>query len=349
MAHIVMLGSVLLSMVRRNKRKFLGLSFLILIVFSCIRYDFGNDYMSYFRHFENIKAGYNYFTKELLYAALNTVAPNYYILIAITSILTIFPVYKIITKYVNPNEMWIAVLIYCVNPYLFLMSLSAIRQSLATTCFIIAIVFSYRHKPVSYIFTLIVACLFHRSAIVLLPFYFWANDRKVTVAQVWIIIGILFALLISSSLLNNILEWFLAFLDDTSYENYFSQQTTNTLRATLLSSFFLVYVLLNLPRLDGYTLLFTKLYLVGCVFSVLAFRLSMLTRIQMYFDVFSVVSIPMLISFNRNLRKKSIYTILVRYVLPLLMFTVYFLRYYSFYTNPLWEPFFEYRTIFEVM
>jgi hypothetical protein len=107
--------------------------------------------------------------------------------------------------------------------------------------------------------------------------------------------------------------------------------------------------------LEGKYLVYGKLYLFSLALAVIAIRLSPITRIQMYFDIFAIVALPNM--FKRNLEKgkvkidknnlgTAIIEILKRYVLPALIVIVYFLRYYSFFTNPMWERFTTYQTIF---
>jgi len=179
-----------------------------------------------------------------------------------------------------------------------------------------------------------------------LPFYFIANGRKVSIRAVIVLACLYLVFFFSAPLLDNVAQFVLDFFDNKQYNYYYEQGTTNSVRATILSSFFLIYVLINLPRLEGATLMCSKLYLIGCFFSVLAFRLSMFTRLQMYFDIFSLVALPMILLENIKLKEKTLYTLVAKYALPILIFTVYFLRYYSFFTNPLWEPFHHYETIF---
>lgn len=348
MAHITLLFSVIVSALKRKRT--LLIAFIILTLLAILRYDFGNDYASYRIAFDKIHMGWSSpFEDQILFNFLNAITPNFYLFIAITSVLTIYPVYKLLSLCVEEKYAWIGVLVYCINPYLFLMSLSAIRQSVATGMFIVACYFGYKRKPIPYLIIVLLASLVHASAIILLPFYFIANDRKMGKVQVLIIITVFLILLVSGDVFNDLMEKFIEMFDNTQYEHYVEEGDSNSLRATLLSSIFFVYVAINVPRLKGAALASSKLYLIGCICSVLAFRLSMLTRVQMYFDIFSIVSIPLIIKSNLSNEHKPLWIIINRYVFPILIFTIYVLRYYSFFTNPLWEAFTEYHTILEVL
>lgn len=350
MIHLIMGSATLTAMSPKNKKLFIMISCSILLIFASVRYGYGNDYFSYFQSFQNIHNNCsNEFRNQIIFYQLNRIIPNFYILIIIASILTIIPVYRLILRWVDVEVMGIAVFVYCINPYLYLMSLSSIRQALATSFFIFAVFFSYRRKPIAYVGSIIVASLFHASAIILLPFYFIANERKFRKRYMYVIILVVLILLFGGNTLNKTIELVLDFFDNVNYNYYYETAISNSLRATLLSTIFFIYVAINLPYLEGTTLAVSKLYLIGCIFSILSFRLSMFTRIQMYFDIFSVVSLPMIIKYNFCHRENKFRFLINGYVFPALIFIIYILRYYSFFTNSLWEPFFHYHTILEVI
>lgn len=347
MVHFVMYFTPIIASIKKYRRFWLLISFWILFTFAAIRYNFGNDYRGYYYNYTIIHSGGKPYTSEPIFLFLIKLCPNFYTFIAVTSIITVIPVYYLIKHYVDIRYCWLSVLIYCINPYLFLMSLSAIRQTLALSFFIIAVHYSLRHKLIPYLIFVALAAMCHITAIVLLPFYIIANDRKVSRTQVVALMVCLAILTLSKDLFSFLLRYGLNLFDNPNYK-YYATFGGNTLRATLLSSVYLVYIAMNIPRLSGTTLAFSKLSVIGYVFSILAFQISMFTRLQIYFDVFSIISIPMIMEHN-NITFKSgskIYYIINKYALPMLIFTIYILRYYSFFTNPLWEHFRVYHTIF---
>lgn len=350
MVHVTLLVSSVIASIQKNKKLCLKIAFGILIFFSAIRYDFGNDYFSYYRSFAAIMSGHLQFENEPMFTLLVKLFRNYYIFIAATSILTIIPIYFLIKNYVADNYKGLAVLIYCINPYLFLISLSSIRQMLALSFFIIALHFSKEHKIIPYLIFIILATMCHISAIILLPFYLIANDKKVNRIQLIVVVLILLILLFGNDAFERLLRYGLDFFDNINY-NYYSTRGGNTLRATLLSAIWFIYIAMNINKLSGNTLMFTKLSLVGYIFSILAYKVSMFARISMYFEIFSIISIPMIMYQNNTSLRKSgkLFYIVNKYILPSLIFTIYILRYYSFFTNPLWESFREYHTILSVI
>ncbi len=350
MVHVTLLLSTATASIRKNKKLWFGIAFGILIVFAALRYGFGNDYFSYYRLFNKAKAGDDAFAKEPMFSFLVWLCPNFYVFIALTSLMTILPVFFLMKKYVAESYRWIAFLIYCINPYLFLMSLSTIRQMLALSCFIFAVHFSRKRKIIPYLIFIALAVTCHASAIILLPVYFIANDKKVSRIQLMTLLLIMLVLLIDKNAFGRLIQLVLKLLHITKYSDY-TVRGGNALRATLLTSVWFLYIAVNLHRLYGRTLTFAKLSLIAYTVDILAYRFSMLTRITMYFEIFSVVSLPMILYQNNTVFKNETgkFAFVNKYVFPALILTIYVLRYYSFFANPMWESFRVYHTVFSVI
>lgn len=358
MIHVLLLMCIVSALLVRNRGKQIQfLPFLILFFIAALRYLYGNDYRSYYAWHQVIQAGGKSPYGEALFTLLNQVTPHFFVLVAISSFVFILAIYRLMIENLPQGLLAVGIFIFVVNPYLYLMNLSAIRQCLAMVLFIAAIPFAMEKKPLRYAFIILIAAMFHKSAIVLLPIYCFANTQQVRKRYVLLIVLCLYLALFVFDV-DVLMRWFADQFDDANYRAHMEESVGNSIRATLLSSLYLIYVLGNLPKLEGKALVYSKLYLLGTILSVLAFRVSMLTRIQMYFDVFSVVSLPLIMSVNLNrgritIRANSILSIawdlVNKCVLPVLLIVVYLLRYYSFFNNPMWQSFVDYHTIFSAL
>ncbi len=358
MVHIILLSSVILAIIcSKINRSVQIYPFAVLFMFSAFRYMYGNDYASYMGWHTYMKAGGNSPYDEFLFTLLNRIFPNFYLLVAVTSLAYIYVIYRLIKDTLPIDYYWIGVLIFVINPYLFLMNLSSIRQCLAMLMFIIAVRFAIKRKPLPFLLFIGLAVLFHKSAVFLLPVYFVCGSKSFKRRWTVVILICLFAVLSLDNFqtfISNIISLF----NDKDY-NYFAQQSMqNSLRATLLTGLFFIYVLLNLPKMEGKALVYSKLYLIGTILGVLAMKMSMLTRFQMYFDIFSIVAIPLILEqtikkgaivVNQNNVLITVWDCINKYVMPFLLLLVYVLRYYSFFTNAMWSSFAQYHTIFEVI
>lgn len=357
MVHVVLAGAVLIALFGKKKSKyFFVAACTVLFLFAALRYMYGNDYYNYFQAYLASRAGYPVFD-EYLYELLCRLIPSFFLLVALSSAAFVYCIYRLIIGVLDTEHAWMGLLIFVISPYLFLMNLSAIRQCMAMICFIIAVHFAIRKKFLLYLIMITAGALFHKSAVLLLPVWFVLNEKPVRRRTMFAVVLMLFVLLIFVDVNGVVLSVAKQF-DDVNYVYYASSGRGNSLRATLLTAIIFLYVLGNLPNLQGRTLVYGKLYLVGLTLGILAIHVSMLTRIQMYFDIFAIVTLPAIYKMNREsgpvlVRPKHVFGTLWdlcnKYFLPILIFTVYVLRYYSFFTNPMWQSFYTYRTIFSVL
>ena len=359
MVHFLLALAVFLAILGYKNKYVQRLAYVVLFAFAALRYMYGNDYRNYFLWFRHIHGGgESQFRTEILYNAMNRILPSFPVLIALTSLLLVWVVYRLISRHLPTRYAWIGVFIFVVNPVLFLMNLSAIRQSIAACFFILAVDFAYRKKYLWYLVLVIVGVLFHKSAILLLPLCLIINAKPVKSWVCWLILGVTLTMLVFSQPLLDLVVWVAERFGDKNYIYWAQQDMKNSLRATLLTAVFFLYTLYNLPKLSGKTLAFAKLYLISPWLGVLAKEVAMLTRLQIYFEIFSVVVLPAIfmqvrargpVTVNRRNVLITYGDCINKYVMPALIVTIYLLRYYSFFTNELWEPFFTYHTIFRLL
>ena len=356
MVHVLLALAMLFAVIGSKNKYIQRVAFLVLFIFAALRFMYGNDYYNYYLWFNHIHSGgESGFKTELLYNLLNRVLPSFPVLIALSSAFLILVVYRLITKNLPTHYSWIGICIFVICPALFLMNLSALRQSIATCFFVIAANQAYKKRYLRYLALVVVAALFHKSAILLLPICLFINPRPVKPWACWLILLGTLTLLMSSNLLLNTVVWVATQFGDKNYIYMAEQDMQNSVRATLLTSVYFFYVLFNLPKLKGKRLAFAKLYLLSPILGILAREISMLTRLQMYFDIFAVVALPSIfmeirsrgpVIVNRRNALITFWDCINKYAMPVLIVTIYLLRYYSFFTNDMWQAFFTYRTIF---
>ena len=356
MVHVWLALAIFFAILGFKNKYIQRTAFVILFLFAALRFMYGNDYYNYYMWFKYIQAGNpSPFKTELLYNLLNRWLPSFPVLVALSSAFLILIVYRLITKNLPTCYSWLGICIFVISPALFLMNLSALRQSIATCCFVIAVNFACRKKYLWYLVMVIVAALFHKSAILLMPFCLLANDRPVKPWFCWAVMAGTLILLVTSGLLLSIVVWVAEQFGDKNYIYMAEQDMQNSIRATLLTSVFYFYVLLNLPKLKGKALVYAKIYMISPLLGVLAREISMLTRLQMYFDIFAIVALPSIfmevrsrgpVIVNRRNVLITFWDCINRYAIPPLIVIIYLLRYYSFFTNPEWDAFFTYRTVF---
>jgi len=157
--------------------------------------------------------------------------------------------------------------------------------------------------------------------------------KKNNIITILIILTILMTTPLLNSILNKIIIYF-----PNNYKFYLEQGLQNSITSTLISGIFFIITILNINKLDGKSIVYGKLYLVSTIISILAFKVSMISRIGMYFDVFMIIAIPNILSKVKNRLYKSILLITI--------ISICILRYVLFFTDPIWnEAYGTYRTI----
>lgn len=337
MVHLIFLTTLFFTLPALNRKySFIFFSFSILFLFMSLRYDYGNDYLGYMSIHELINAGLPAWgTDDKLFYQINKLFPNFFIFISIISLFYLIVIWRLIRTNLSINQQWISILILLINPYLFLIHLSSLRQTLAICFFVIAINFAIKRKIILYMLFIFIANGMHASAILLLPFYFIINDKKFSTKHLLITIGILLVMLFTPVFdftTNKLLEYL-----PKHYENYYEQELQNSILSTLISVIFVVFIAFNLSKLKGNEVIFGKLSLIASIISVLAFKVSMISRIGMYFDLFLIITIPQILN---KIPNKS-----YRMIILTILMLIYIMRYYSFFSNPMWESYWHYKTI----
>lgn len=337
MVHVVFLCALFCTIPELNKKyPFRFFTFAILFLFMALRYDYGNDYMTYFNNHTLMNAGLSAWgANDFLFRVLNIAIPNFFVLIALISLFYLIVVWYLIKNNLKVNQYWFAVLLLLINPYLFLIHLSALRQTLAICLFVFAVNYAVKRKLIPYVICILLAAGMHSSAIILIPLYFFLTEKpfnKKYVFGTMFVLGLLLFTPLFDIVANKLLDYL-----PNHYRYYYNQGLQNSLRATLISSFYLFLIVFNLGKLKGKEIIYGKLSLISTILSLLAIKVSMITRVGMYFDLFLIITIPHIFS---RIEKK-----IFRQILFIVLIGIYLLRYYSFFTTPLWESFREYQTI----
>lgn len=156
--------------------------FLLLFVFSAIRYGIGYDYYIYkaWATHEIVSDRLELFSKYLLSVAYDS---HYQVFFAVSAFLTLYPLYRaFINQSINPS---LSLLIYYLFPLFFLGIQSSVRNGIAFSlvfyAFTLLLDGGIKNKGLSVVF-LICACLFHKSAYIgalIYPIFFFKHYRTV--------------------------------------------------------------------------------------------------------------------------------------------------------------------------
>ncbi|GAA4785388.1 EpsG family protein [Olivibacter ginsenosidimutans] len=273
----------------------LALFYLVLLFFAGFRYQIGNDYDSYVQIYGEIAATGPFSTYVepgfgLICYALNQLGFAYqsmFFLFAAITLLLMF--HNIITYAKNP---YLALMLFILLPNYYFNLLCVVRQFLAISIVFYGVKYIMNRQFVSFLLTLLVACLFHKTAIILLPFYFIVHVKQVPVLMV-----ILLALAIIFPL-TKILPYISNSLLLADYEQYlnsappeFGGGSTLIIRILLFAAVLLLYHKIKEPR----NRIICNLYLWGVILYYASIGTEALSRLSLYLMIFEIIALPNII------------------------------------------------------
>lgn len=204
---ILLLLIILLSLVARiypSYRNVIGkILTIVLIIIAGFRYNVGMDYKSYndiYNSIKDINTGAYETGFIFLCKACSFIGGTSQLMFLTMSILTIVLLYQTYKKY-SPDLVFTLVIFICFGQ-MYLNTFNAVRQCLAISLFAYSIDYLEHKQFIRYSVSIILATLFHSSAILLFPLY-WILDKK------WnknIVIGILIGAILLSGIIVKIIN-----------------------------------------------------------------------------------------------------------------------------------------------
>jgi transmembrane protein EpsG len=181
---------------------------------------------------------------------------------------------------------------------LFIVTLSALRQSIAICLILFAIDYILKRKPVKFLIIVYLASTFHFSAVVFLPVYFCTKINLVSYDRLFMILLFLFSLLLLKEMLMSFVQ---NFIPEQYLANY------GVLRDKVRMNFLLVLISLAIPVFIVFLWKFTDqkanlisneesfffvLTCISTVITIFALNFIMISRISFYFIPAYIVLIP---------------------------------------------------------
>lgn len=324
----------------------LKISFLFIFLFLAFRYDFGNDYMGYYHDFLDVnqysKIDYHdiafHYEPGWLFLCRVFAPIGFFGLVIFLSLVNTIVYYRFISRYVPKKYYWLAVFIYICDPSFMLIQASAMRQSVAICLFIVAIPYIFKKDILRYSACILLAYLFHTSALVIWPLYFlglvnWKIGKN----------GFVFFLLFFLSIFL-FGKYLLPFLNQfivnnfERYEGYHSSAVVGT-GIGLIYSCILFIVVLYFSRFQvKETGLIFKIAILSFMFIPLSFLIQIVGRIGMYLEPATLIAYPLVIKYIKKEYLKVIFLASFLGVSGYIFF--------QFFHSELWKPFETYHTIF---
>lgn len=343
-------------------KKGLEAAFLLIILFSALRFDYGNDYSEYYNRFYNIAKISNlhslfslfdgpfdkYQGAELGWTLLNWIFRpfGFEVLVICMSVFINLIYYKFIKDYVPRKWYWFALFIYIFNTNLFFVPLSMMRQSLGMALFVLSFRYIYEKKLIPAALFITLAAFFHKSAFLLYPFILFGYIEKLSGKVLALFFGGVFVtLLFTDNLTATLVETALSFESIESYGEYFDNPEFEAAGAfglgfaVSLITFFIPFLYLFSDKKQLFStrlsvLIASMWFLVAPFTQILGF----IGRISYYFSIYNIVAYPLIYNWMSNkLIRNGLLALYMVYVLY---------AFFLFFRDPNWIYFTHYQTIF---
>ena len=336
--------------------------FVIITFLGAIHYDYGNDYMNYYDIYQDITSlkfdfkqvldGYYY--KQIGWTLLCwSFKPigGFFTMVAVLNIVQNIIVYRFIRKNVKNNWIPLSVGIYLFSTSFYVLSFSMMRQMLVMVIFLgLWDLIKYKKWQIPFLILLLCSTI-HSSSFILIPFAFWGYLPIKSVRLLGIFYIVLLGILwLFHDVLNNIFVYAIGLNEDFEYyANYYDDDNNKGLRLGLgfilnlipfcLSIF---YMFSKSDNISEQSKKLVALSALSFLISPFAQVLQLVSRVGMYFSIYSIASIPFIYG---NIKNSNIRIILVSLFIIIMMYS-----YSDFWSSPIFKrSYSEFHTIFHLL
>lgn len=303
----------------RNKKMAMILTFVPLFLLAAFRVNIGTDYNNYVSIFYGLKYDnpimYGWIKPDPLFCLLNNsialfdLSPQWIFILtsAIYCVCLAYAVYEL-----SPYPLMSVFLLFGTTIYF--ASLNELNQHLACCVLMISLIFAFKKKLIPFIFTVVIAGLFHSICFLFVVVYVF-NFKDITRRCAWLIAGgSLIALPIVVSIVQAIIKL-------TPYAHYLTRNDymgTSSLIGILLQIAIMVFVSFYYDKNDALYKFLFSVNVICVVITALQGYIPLAYRIKWVFYYPIIILIPMAI---KNIKDKRL-AFVVR-CLIVLLFGIY--------------------------
>ena len=331
----------------KDSNKWWRFVIMSLILIYGIRYMYGNDYEPYSLIFKELKS---YSSLSIMFSQLGyekgwILLNSLFLPLGFEGVVFVqtFIIFGTIgwlyAKYVPARDRWLALFFYLFITELMLISLSAMRQSVAMAIVCLSIPFIIDKKYLKSIAVIIVASLFHTTALFAICIPLTQLAYKISRIKYVIIALTLFVLFYALiSYFKENIEMIVTLLVP-EYDRYLvGEESELSVGFGTIARLGLMIVALKLDKHDGSVeSFFLKIFVFSNLFLPLSFVNGMAARIAWYWYIFTPISLCYIKTYTRN---KLVLAALLLFVLLTIV------GYNAHFNSEVYGPFYEkYNTI----
>ena len=269
---------------------FLKIIFVILILFTGLRYNVGNDYLTYQYNFNAIKTGLGEsVSTEPLYLLINYISPNFEFVIFFYAFFSFYFLYKALIFFSDQYRILNLLIFYSL--YFIIFDIHIIRQGLSVSIVLYSYIYLYKKEYKTFLFWLLIAFLSHKSALfvlVLLPFF------KINFIKFYSIY-LIFASIIFSFFSNHVLSFiylvmsYIPFISNYSLYYRIEEATNYGISFGIICDLILFILLFfNRKKLNSKDFFLYKIFFVSIFFTFIFLVQPNALRLIYYFRVVNI-------------------------------------------------------------
>lgn len=277
-----------------------------MVLVACFRYGIGTDYRNYASYFRSVAAGGRWNMELLFYltsAGCMKLFQDVRFAFAFYSILIIFLIGKTVHDYsMNCTE---SLFIFITLGYYFA-SLNIVRQYVSVALVFFSTRYIWEKRYFMYIIFILIATLFHQSAVFALLIPVLCNHR-LSSKEYAVISGVGLLLLLFPTSVNNVLVT----LIPSRYRHYVLNESSLVSMQEVICYIVLMGALFIMGlRLRKYLDNIQFDFLYNCIFYTLLIysvwnSIPNVNRIGIYFEIYTILYIPMIIELNQGSSRVS--------------------------------------------
>ncbi|MDT2747772.1 EpsG family protein [Vagococcus fluvialis] len=309
------------SLISTKRANFLlVLFFVFIVVISGYRY-VGTDVPAYKIYFESIDAySLSFPLYEKGYFVLNKIISFFtndfqYVLI-VTALITLIPIYTTIKKYsINP----FLSLFYFISFYFYFNSFNLVRQYLVVSFLFYSVKFIFEKRLIPFVLTVLVASLFHMTALFFIPFYWLCRIKYRSFTYLILMIASVCISFLTPTLIRIIAK---LVPKVASYINYDVQGASANFTIIFTFCAFVVAILLKekIEKIEKNSIIYINFVFFAFCLSLLSINNIIFFRLASYFYIFIILLLPLLFySLDKKLKP-------ITYFLSSLLLIMYYYR-----------------------
>lgn len=303
---------------KKSEKKYIFLISIILILIAVLRHEsVGSDVSRYCEHFKVIsKLEWSsislYYKKDVFFyyctKLVTLVTENQQIWLGAIATIYVSSHSYIIEKY-SKDALLSYILLLSMGWYHF--SLTGLRQAVALGIIAYSYVYLLENKRYKFIITILIASLFHSSAVVFLVAY-PVSKLKLGMKQVFITTISLLSLTFG----NNYIEMIFSFIFETDrYSGYSNSDVTLSMSMYILIVIIYCYAAFYLFKSKKQDVINEKLFNIltfGMVFQLYSSVLAEMFRVALYFNISILCLLPnILCTYEQNIKAKNLIKVLI--------------------------------------